>query len=295
MIVHKGQLGITDDVPQHGRYLTFRVKSDVAGDLTNLRAEIKQAAEIVVENHGVMAFGAAILQLLKGTISHSLVFPNFQSVGISIPVTSDDIWIFVRGQDPGEVFHTSQQVIASLGQSCDLTSTLDGFKFKEGRDLTGYVDGTENPEGDDAISAAFTESGESYVAVQKWQHDLVHFESLAQQERDHIIGRRLADNHELDDAPLSAHVKRTAQESFEPQAFILRRSMPYSEGTHAGLNFVCFAHSPTPFKQQLARMVGKEDGVVDGLFRFSRPLTGGFFWCPAMKGGQLDLSNLSIY
>jgi putative iron-dependent peroxidase len=75
---------------------------------------------------------------------------------------------------------------------------------------------------------------------------------------------------------------------------MLRRSMPYTEGTDAGLVFVCFANSPTPFKQQLARMVGKEDGVTDGLFRFSRPLTGAYYWCPAVKNGKLDLSKLSI-
>ena len=116
-----------------------------------------------------------------------------------------------------------------------------------------------------------------------------HFESLPQQEKDHIIGRRQSDNEELDDAPESAHVKRTAQESFSPEAFMLRRSMPYVEGQTAGLVFVCFASSTQPFLQQMDRMVGKEDGITDGLFRFSVPKTGAFFWLPPMKDGKIAL------
>jgi len=38
-----------------------------------------------------------------------------------------------------------------------------------------------------------------------------------------MFGRRRDDNEEIADAPPSAHVKRTAQESFEPEAFVLRR------------------------------------------------------------------------
>ena len=294
MSEHMGQQGITSDVPQHGRYLTFQVVAGSESNLEGVRTAIKSASDAVVAQSGVIGFGPQVLQLLGGKIDHSLTFPNFVSMGISIPATSNDIWVWLRGEDPGDLLHLGNEVIDHLSPLFEVSSIVDGFKYKEGRDLSGYVDGTENPEGDDANAAAFTDTGESYVAVQKWQHNLAHFATLEQQDKDHIIGRRLSDNEELDDAPISAHVKRTAQESFTPQAFMLRRSMPYTEAKEAGLVFVCFANSPTPFKQQLARMVGKEDGVTDGLFRFSRPLTGAYYWCPAMKGGKLDLSKLSI-
>jgi putative iron-dependent peroxidase len=39
-------------------------------------------------------------------------------------------------------------------------------------------------------------------------------------------------------------------------------------------------------------MTGEEDGIVDSLFRFSRPLTGSFYYCPPVKEGRLDLSSL---
>ena len=294
MSEHLGQVGITGDVPQHARYITFKAIAGAENQLDQVKVAIKLSSDIVAKHNSVMGFGPQILQLLGGKIDHSLSFPNFVNMGISIPATSDDIWVWLRGEDPGDLLHTGNEIITLLASHFCVSDITDGFKYKEGRDLTGYIDGTENPEGQDAIAAAFSDTGETYVAVQKWQHNLSHFASLKQQDKDHIIGRRLSDNEELDDAPISAHVKRTAQESFSPQAFMLRRSMPYTEGADAGLVFVCFANSPTPFKQQLARMVGKEDGVTDGLFRFSRPLTGAFYWCPALKGGKLDLSKLSI-
>ena len=116
--------------------------------------------------------------------------------------------------------------------------------------------------------------------------------ALPQHERDDIMGRRLSDNEELDDAPESAHVKRTAQESFEPEAFIVRRSMPWTQGQDAGLMFLAFGRTLDAFEVQLRRMSGLEDGITDALYRFSRPLTGGYYWCPPRKDGLLDLSAL---
>ncbi len=169
-----------------------------------------------------------------------------------------------------------------------------------GLDLTGYEDGTENPEGDDAGDAAIVQGagsaldGSSFVAVQQWIHDLDRFNAKAQGERDDIIGRRLSDNEELDEAPVSAHVKRTAQESFDPEAFVVRRSLPWADAHGEGLMFVAFGKSLDAFEAQLRRMAGQEDGVIDGLFRFTRPISGSYFWCPPVSDGKLDLATLGI-
>lgn len=136
--------------------------------------------------------------------------------------------------------------------------------------------------------------GSSFVAVQQWQHDLDAFEAMSPLAQDHMIGRRRADNEELDDAPASAHVKRTAQESFQPEAFVLRRSMPWAAGDQAGLMFVTFGKSLDAFEAQLGRMVGLEDGVVDALFGMSTPVSSAYFWCPPMHAGKLDLRQLGL-
>ena len=126
----------------------------------------------------------------------------------------------------------------------------------------------------------------------QWVHELRHFSALPQGEQDHIIGRRKADNEELDDAPPSAHTKRTAQESFDPEAFVVRRSMPFADPAGEGLMFVAFGKSLDAFEAQLRRMVGLDDGIPDALFRFSRPVTGGYYWCPPVRDGRLNLRNV---
>jgi len=169
-----------------------------------------------------------------------------------------------------------------------------------GRDLSGYEDGTENPEEDEAVDAAVMVDagpdldGSSFVATQKWIHELSIFNQMPEGERDHVIGRRVSDNEELEDAPESAHVKRTAQEDFEPEAFVVRRSMPWADASSEGLEFVAFGASLNAFEAQLTRMSGLEDGTVDALFRFSRPVTGAYFWCPPVRDGKLNLTALGL-
>lgn len=107
-------------------------------------------------------------------------------------------------------------------------------------------------------------------------------------------GRRRSDNKELTGAPRSAHVERTAQESFSPEAFILWRSMPWTDGDAGGLNFVAFGKSFDAYEAQLKRMVGAEDGVTDALFKFTRPVSGSYFWGPPIAKGRLDLRALGF-
>ena len=134
-------------------------------------------------------------------------------------------------------------------------------------------------------------------ALQQWLHNFDAFESMSETEQDHSVGRRRSDNEELDDAPESAHVKRTAQESFTPEAFVLRRSMPWAlhtpSGDKAGLMFAAFGSSFYAFETQMRRMLGQEDGIVDAMFRFSQPVTGAYLWCPPMHAGRLDLRALA--
>ena len=171
--------------------------------------------------------------------------------------------------------------------------TVNGFKFgvdlEIGLDLSGYEDGTENPQGDAANAAAFAPDGSSFLSVQVWEHDLTFFEAQPQATQDDTFGRHRHGNEEFESAPASAHVKRTAQENFTPEAFVLRRSMPWSEGGREGLVFAAFGHSLAPFEALLNRMAGVEDGIVDGLFSFTRPVSGANYWCPPVSGGKLNL------
>ena len=133
--------------------------------------------------------------------------------------------------------------------------------------------------------------GSSFVAVQQWQHNLDHFQALPQDAQDNIIGRRKADNEEFDEAPASAHVKRTAQESFDPEAYILK-GLDFR--IRRGQIFILMGDSGCGKSTLLRHMIGLDDGIVDGLFSFTRPLTGAYFWCPPMQDGRLDFRALGL-
>jgi len=219
--------------------------------------------------------------------------------GIEVPSTPAALWCWLRGDDRGELVHRGRAIESVLAPAFKAQGLIDAFQYDASRDLTGYEDGTENPTGDEAVDAAVVNGqgagldGGSFVAVQQWQHDLDRFAAMPRDEQDATFGRRREDNEEIDDAPISAHVKRTAQESFEPEAFVVRRSMPWAEGARAGLVFVAFGRSLDAFEVQMRRMVGADDGVTDALFRFTRPLTGAAFWCPPVtSAGRLDLRAL---
>jgi len=133
------------------------------------------------------------------------------------------------------LLHRGRALEGAIAPAFVRVQGVDRFRHGTGLDLTRYEDGTENPQGPNALAAAVVSGagpgldGASFVAVQQWLHDFDRFDAMSPEEQDHTIGRRKRDNEELADAPASAHVKRTAQEDFEPTAFILRRAMPWSD------------------------------------------------------------------
>jgi len=109
-----------------------------------------------------------------------------------------------------------------------------------------------------------------------------------------MIGRRRDSNEEIADAPPSAHVKMSAQESYEPAAFMVRRSMPWVDDLHQGLEFIAYGNSFDSYERVMRRMAGLDSNLTDALFKFSRPVTGGYYWCPPVAAGKLDLRLLKL-
>jgi putative iron-dependent peroxidase len=285
------QPGILKPPPPVARSLTFRIDeaSEIGPALRRLAAEY-------TSDCGIVALGEPCTLALNATVPGLRTFPAMSGPGCVMPSTQDALWIRLCGPDRGVVFDSARKVRELLAGAFRLADTLDTFVYHGGRDLTRFEDGTENPKGDAAVEAAIVQggpiAGSSFVAIQQWVHDLGRFEAHTPKERDDIIGRSAETNEELEDAPPSAHVKRSAQESFDPPAFMLRRSMPWAGVDTVGLEVVGFVAEVDAFTRLLERMAGREDGIVDGLFSFSRPVSGGFYWCPPVSDGRLDLGFL---
>ncbi|MEE9549808.1 MAG: Dyp-type peroxidase [Candidatus Binatia bacterium] len=289
------QPGILASVPRLASYLIFSLKSGLKpSQVFHSLCDVADGARTVV------GFGQSSVLALGGNIEGLRTFPNYVGAGFEVPSTPAALWCWLRGDDRGELVHRARVIQRTVTPAFRLERMVDAFQYGPSLDLTGYEDGTENPKGEKAAEVAVVHGhgegfdGSSFVAIQQWIHDLDRFESMTVEEQDNTIGRRKSDNEEIEDAPLSAHVKRTAQESFQPEAFVLRRSMPWADKTRAGLVFVAFGKSFDAFEALLRRMVGVEDGISDALFRFTRPISGNYFWCPPVVNGKLDLRALGL-
>lgn len=289
------QSGILAPVPALGRYLSFKLRAQARPG-----AALQALARRVDGQRVVLGLGESLVRALGRELPGLRSFAGAVGPGLDLPATPSALWCWLRGDDLGDLLHLTRELQAAAGDDFELEHAVEAFRHGSGRDLSGYEDGTENPTGDDALRTAVVSGqgagldGGSFVAVQQWLHDFAQLETMSPEEQDHAVGRRRSDNVELDDAPASSHVKRTAQESFTPEAFVLRRSMPWIEGTRAGLMFVAFGRSFDAFEAQLRRMIGAEDGISDALFRFTRPISGAYHWCPPMRDGRPDLRALGL-
>ncbi len=292
------QAGILLPPPRVARYLEFALRPgttrhaavDALGELADGPAHVDGVS-------CVAGLGLPLVELLGLRVDGLRAFRGLAAGGIDVPSTQHALWIWARGEDRGELVHRTRALRQALAPAFTPVSVVDAFVHDGGRDLTGYEDGTENPQAGDATEAAIVgadglvPAGSSFVAVQRWVHDLDRFAAMSRQEQDFTIGRERVGNEELDDAPESAHVKRTAQESFDPEAFVVRRSMPWADGDSAGLVFVAFGADLDRYERLLRRMVGLDDGVTDALFGFTRPVTGAYYWCPPVARGRLVIGG----
>jgi len=288
------QPNILVPIPPLARALAFVLRPE-----TNPRDALKRLQSEFEPKHGIVGAGEPTVRALGGTVEGLRTFPALSGVGVVTASTQHALWVQLHGNDRGVLFDREAAIVATLGDAFILDDAIDLFRYRTGHDLTGYEDGTENPKEAAAVEAAITtggagRAGSSFVAVQRWVHDLARFQRFTPLERDHMMGRNLESNEELEDAPQSAHVKRSAQESYDPEAFMLRRSMPWAKAHTHGLEFVAFGESLDRYERVLHRMLGLDDGLVDGLFTFSRPITGSYYWCPPIAGGRLDLRLIGL-
>lgn len=287
------QPGILQPIPTQARYLSCQLRLGAAP-----QAVLRELAAFADGEATVVGLGESLVRALGAQVPGLRSFPQIAGALVKLPATPIDLLVWLRGGDRGELLLRSRQLEALLTPAFELRAITDTFSHRTNRDLSGYEDGTENPQGDDALAAALVAqgplAGSSFLALQRWRHQLGHFAAMPELQRDHTFGRAHHDNEELDDAPASAHVKRTAQEDFEPPAFVLRRAMPWAEGNEGGSMFTAFGHSFDAYEALLRRMSGAEDGVVDALFSFTEPETGAYFWCPPLHQGRIDLRAVGL-
>jgi putative iron-dependent peroxidase len=203
--------------------------------------------------------------------------------GFVMPATQHDAVLWISGSAYDVVFDVAHQAIAALRGLASVAEETSSWPYQHDRDLTGFIDGSENPSLIDAPEVALIPEGNPGAAgtillLQKWVHDTTAWESLAVSKQELVIGRMKLDSVEIEHKPPDSHVASTDQDRFGK---IFRRNMPYGTVTNHGTMFVGFSADQSRLSKMLESMAGLTTGVRDALTRYTRPLTGAYYFVPS--------------
>ena len=295
------QSGILPDANPHAILLTFMLQPGApaadslrrgAAALPGLTDEVA-ALDKGARLHSTIGFGSDVWDRLFPDARPAGLAP-FKALadnGRAAPATPADVLLHVRGDGLDLCFELARRFGAACGEALSVVEEVHCFRYLDSRDLTGFVDGTENPqEPDHRARVALVADGDpafaggSYVAVQRYIHDLTAWERLSVPEQEQVFARTKADDIEFesDQKPPTAHIKRVNIKENGQSVEILRHSMPYGSVGEHGLLFAAYAASPDNFDKMLARMiVADAEGHYDHLLNYTRAVTGARFFVPA--------------
>jgi putative iron-dependent peroxidase len=207
------------------------------------------------------------------------------SDGHATPATQHDAVLWISGSAYDVVFDVARSAIAAVAPFASVAEETSSWPYRHDRDLTGFIDGTENPSLVEApglvvVSEGRPGAGGTILLLQKWRHDAAAWEALAVADQELVMGRRKDDSIELDDKPDDSHVARTDQDRLGK---IFRRNMPYGTVTAHGTMFVGFASDQRPLESMLENMTGLDGGVPDALMRYTEAQTGAYYWVPSAE------------
>jgi putative iron-dependent peroxidase len=210
--------------------------------------------------------------------------------GYTMPATQADLFFWIAGASYDNIFDVAADVVDGLQPVASLLRELRGWPYQHSRDLTGFQDGTENPSLVEAPEVALIDEGQpgaggSILLFQQWKHDSDAWRALSVEQQERVIGRTKADSIEFEGRrmPPDSHVSRTKLEENGEERKIFRRNTPYGTVSDHGTLFVGFAKEQHRLVRMLERMVGAGDGVRDALTRYSQPLTGAYYFVPALS------------
>ncbi len=275
-------------------YLEFDLHPDAsATEFVTLLAGLSDPLSTVGGVNVVIGYRPALWESVAPALAASgvtgfdadLVGPD----GFTMPGTQHDGWVWIAGGNRTAVFDNARAVMDAVAPVAALVSELSGWVYRYDRDLTGFIDGTENPSLLEAPGIAICldgpGAGSSVVLVQQWQHDTSGWTQLSDADQELVIGRTKPDSVELGDTvkPATSHVARTVLEQPDGSELdIFRRNVAYGSAADHGTMFVGFCGRQYPLQTMLERMAGIGDGVRDALTRYTTPLTGAYYVVPGL-------------
>lgn len=274
--------------------LVYKDKQALAHACQNILATLKTLQEkFPNEQLGLtIGFGADAWAKLGHTDEGTQIKP-FTPLGNGLaPATQQDILFHIQSLRPDINFSLGMEVVQAFSGVAVIEQETHGFRWVEERGLDGFVDGTENPQGDEHIATVGViqdgvDKGGSYVLLQKYRHDLKKWDTLSEHDQEQCIGRSKADNVEFDksERKSDSHLGRTNLKEDGKTLEIVRRSLPFGTvtGEH-GLMFIAYSARLWNIEAQLLSMFGETDGQVDLLLKHvTTAVSGAYYYAPSVE------------
>lgn len=283
---------------------TFVLLNAIEGKEQTLREALRNAPALITaiqqqfpdsELHASIGFSAHSWEriTLQEKPSELAPFPSFSGELLSVSDEAHDIVLHIRALRHDATHILSLKLFQSFADSVEISSQTNCFKYLDNRDFTGFVDGTENPQGKDRETVALVGEedelnlGGSYLNYLKFTHDLPKWGTLDLKEQEDTYGRTKYDNEEYasEEKSVHAHTKRTSLKDENGKSLeILRHSMPFGDLKEQGLVFASYSRTPSIFDRMLQSMIeGDEQGNVDHLMKYTNASVGSAFFVPSIS------------
>ena len=293
------QSGVCAEARPYASFIAFSWRD--GADETQARrvlAQIPAMTQSMVQRYpqaglcSVVAIGVLAWEQIYGHKPSELkAFPSIVDAVIDLPRRELGGVLHIRSERHDLNFELANRIAEQLAPLVVWGEQIDGFRYLDSRDLTGFVDGTENPRGDERADVALVGvedaefAGGSYLHLQRWVHNMDQWTATPVVEQERVIGRSKVDDVEMADEikPPTAHIARVVIEEDGEELQILRQSMPYGHLGEMGLMFASYARSPQPFTRMLEMMFRRDAaGHYDHILNFSRPVNGAALFAPSV-------------
>ena len=283
----------------HARFIVLRLKELTLEELKEKLGDLFDTRDRLITQHPhsqiktAVAFGPELWAKLQAEAPAG--FKQLAPIegSFQMPVVPADVLIHIAAQRTDICFDLSHTFFDGIQDKVDVLDERVCFRNFDGRDLTGFIDGTENPQfpDDRAETALLPEDAGvfadgSFIFAQRYAHNLEKWKKLKVDAQEHVIGRTKLESIELSEAeqPENSHVSRTVVEDGEGEELaILRHSLPYGDGRgDQGLFFVAYTNDLSIIDSMLLRMFGTSgDGIHDRLLHFVTPMDGAYYFAPS--------------
>ncbi|MBA5763696.1 Dyp-type peroxidase [Vibrio sp. 404] len=288
------QTAILPEAEPFAHYTQLKVRQNAPQVLAQLQALPALVAELNQQQPEAkltlsIAFTHSFWSQLNQTMPEELIeFPQLGEGDIVAPTTDVDVLVHLHSNRHDLHFYVMRKLLGEIADDVIVVDETAGFRYLDARDMTMFIDGTENPKEAVRQEVAIIPEGEfvggSYVMVQRFIHNLPAWNRLNVAAQEKVIGRTKPDSIELDDVPAASHVGRVDIKEEGKGLKIVRHSLPYGtvSGEH-GLLFIAYCNKLHNFKTMLESMYGETDGKTDQLLRFTHAVTGAYFFAPSSE------------